>query len=247
MYLGMIKAENVTDAFDIALLFENEEFVAVAKPAGLETVSETGAADVAALGKQKFGYPILLPVHRLDRDTTGAVLFAKTRAAEEKLTAAFRQRTIIKEYRGICLGVPANRQGTINRGLSQWQGGRRPVQVVKGGGLPARTDYWLLAKSLPLEDQRKLSYLRFRPHQGRTHQIRVHAGAFGYPLLGDDQYGDRKSNKWAKQRFGLARQALHAYRLQLLWREETISIVCPLPDDMAKIVAEVLPQINGDG
>lgn len=223
------------------LLCETEDFAVFYKPPGRETVSQTGGPDLASWAAETLGAPVY-PAHRLDRDTSGVQLMAKSPAVEEGLTTLFRERKIAKHYLAVCRGKPANRAGNINRNLSKWEGGRRPVRVVKGGGgLVAATGYRVLAASGNFPEVGRLSLVVFSPHQGRTHQIRVHAAAFGYPVLGDDQYGDRPANKWARDAFGLERQALHSRSLEFIWNGERVFLDCPLPEDMAKVAAAAFP------
>lgn len=217
---------------DIPILRIEADFVVFAKPPGLETISQDGAPDLTALVRRQMDEPSLTPAHRLDRDTSGVQLFARNPAAERELTALFRRRAVEKTYLAICLGVPRNRTGSISRNLSEWSGGRRPVRVLKSGGLEAVTDYRLLAASPALADGFRASLLAFSPHQGRTHQIRVHAAAFGYPILADDQYGDRPANRLARDLLGLRRQALHSWRLGFDWGNARVESVCPLARDL---------------
>ncbi|MDR1519415.1 MAG: RNA pseudouridine synthase [Planctomycetota bacterium] len=215
------------------LLAVSRDFAVFHKPPGLEIAAGGGAAFLP-LARDALGDPGLIPVHRLDRDTSGALLLARNPAAERELARLFRQRRVAKTYLALCLGVPANRTGTINRGLSAWSGGRRPVRVLKQGGLAASTAYERLAASAELPGGWRASLLSFSPRQGRTHQIRVHAAAIGHPVLGDDRYGDRSRNRPARELLGLERQALHAWRLAFDWRGERVEAVCPLPDDLRR-------------
>ena len=223
---------------------ETPDFVVFHKPPGMETVSLDGGPELAGTVRAMRGEPGLVPVHRLDRDTSGAQLFARNPTAEEELIRIFRERRMEKTYLGICLGVPRNRTGTINRNLSEWDKGRRPVRVVKNGGLAATTGYKVLAASDDLADGWRMSLLAFSPHQGRTHQIRVHAAAFGYPIIGDDQYGDRPANKLARDALGLKRQALHSWRLAFEWRGRRVEAVCPLSGDMREAAEKAFGRGN---
>lgn len=223
-----------SDFEKIRTLYSDTEMLVVSKPAGLETISQDGLPDLTGLLRERLGLPTLTPAHRLDRDTSGAQLFARTSSAERDLTALFRKRDVGKTYIALCLGVPRNRNGRIRRNLSEWSGGRRPVRVLKTGGLEAETEYRILTVSRELPDIPKTSLIAFSPRQGRTHQIRVHAAAFGYPILGDDQYGDRPSNRSAKTFLGIRRQALHSWRLEFMWRGQRVAVSCPLPEDLLK-------------
>ena len=215
------------------LIAENAAFAAFHKPPGVETVSEDGGPELLSLARGMLEGDFLRPVHRLDRDTSGVQIFARSPGAEKRLVRLFRERLVEKTYLALCLGVPRNSSGTINRGLSGWSGGRRPVRVVKKDGLAASTSYEALAASGEMAGGWRLSFLSFRPRQGRTHQIRVHAAAIGHPVLGDDQYGERPFNKLAGKTLGLRRQALHAWRLSFEWEGGRAELTDPLPDDMA--------------
>lgn len=219
------------DNLEKLILYRDPHLLAAAKPAGLETRSQSGRQCFSALMRRGLGISTLAPVHRLDRDTTGVQLFAITKTARATLEKSFRERVVGKQYLAICLGVPANPEGTIRRNLSAWKSGRQPVRVIKGKegkGLTAETSYFCLC------DNGDVSLILFTPKQGRTHQIRVHAQAIKHPILGDDQYGDRPANRTAKSETGLARQALHAWRIVLPHpvTGKELRIESPLPADM---------------
>lgn len=222
------------------VLYDRQDVLAINKPVGYETVSTTGGSCLTTALKKMFNLHELEPAHRLDRDTTGVQVFARTRAALKRLEDLFRERKTQKFYLAICSGIPHNPEGTINRNLSKWNGGHRPVQVVKNGqGLEAQTEYELLARNR----EHNASLLLFKPHQGRTHQIRVHASAFGRPIVGDDQYGEREINRRFKGEFGLERQALHAWRLILPEFEDgrDVLICAPVPEDISNACDALFP------
>ncbi len=226
-------------------ILEHPDFVVFNKPAGMETLSRDGGKELLSLARERCHNPALAAVHRLDRDTSGAQLFSLNAEAEKELTALFRRRQVEKTYLALCLGAPRNRTGVIRRNLSEWEGGRRPVRVVKGGGgLPAETSYRVLGvgEELQVEGMRfRAGLLAFSPHQGRTHQIRVHAASLGCPILGDDNYGDRAANRAAKHGLALRRSALHAWVLAFPWRGGRVEAVCPLPADLAAAFSGAFP------
>ncbi len=245
------------------ILFADEHILAADKPAGWETVAAAGGRRCfSSRARRVLKIPALAPVHRLDRDTTGVQVFAQDQETRARLEKLFRRREVHKSYLAISLGIPENRAGTIHRRLSAWHGGRRPVRVVKSGGLPAETAYRLLVATprteVPAKEKRAsspdaelgtpnpeltVSLILFLPRQGRTHQVRVHAEALGLPLLGDDQYGDRAANARAKKSFGLKRQALHAWRLTFTHplTGKDIRLEAPLPADLRQAVAALFP------
>lgn len=231
----MINQVNITP------LYSSGGILAVNKPAGFETFAGAGVEKcLTKILRITYGDD-LSPVHRLDRDTTGVQLFALNAAMVKKLTELFKHRKTVKFYLAVCFGYPQNREGMIRRNLSEWRGGHHPVSVVKGGGgLEAETAYQTLA----INREFPASLILFIPHQGRTHQIRVHAQALSRPILGDDQYGDRPANKKIKELSNLNRQALHAWRLLLpeINPDGTeIEICAPIPSDLSPTLDALFP------
>ena len=226
----------------ILVLWRADNLVAALKPAGIETVDPDGRTSLTTLLREQLGLPNLLPAHRLDRDTTGVQLFAETDASLERLAALFRQRRVEKTYLGLCLGAPVRTEGEIHNRLSNWQGGRRPVRSDPNG-LPATTMWRVVARNPDapgLANWGGASIVAFFPREGRTHQIRVHAEAAGFPLLGDHQYGDRSANRVLKASTRLSRQALHAWRIDFCWNGAPVRMEAPLPDDWRRAADTVV-------
>jgi 23S rRNA pseudouridine1911/1915/1917 synthase len=228
-------------AVDIPLdiIFEDKHLLVLNKPAGMVVHPGIGTGDdtlVHALlahcagelsgigGVERPGI-----VHRLDKETTGLLVVAKTDAAHRALADQFASRTLHKEYVTLVMGVPKAKSGTIDRAIS-----RHPVHrhrmTVGEGGRPSRTDWEVL------EDfAGQASYLRCRIHTGRTHQIRVHLKSLGHPVLGDEVYG------W-KQNPALPvppRVMLHAEHLVLAHpvSAKTLDLKAPLPKDFKQQLA----------
>ena len=205
------------------VLFEDDHLLAVDKPAGLVThptykhpdgtLTNAVFARQAARGEAR---PCLL--HRLDRQTTGVVLFAKTGEARRPLVRQFERRTVRKHYLAIVAGVPVDRSGTIEAPLRRDPLDRRRV-VVADEGEWAVTRYWVLT----MNTQHAL--LLAEPQTGRTHQIRAHLAFLGAPLVGDATYGGEAA---------LATRAmLHAWRVEIRHPidDGRLAIAAPIPDD----------------
>ncbi|MGH7729187.1 MAG: RluA family pseudouridine synthase, partial [Vulcanimicrobiaceae bacterium] len=177
------------EALPLALVYEDEWLAVVDKPAGLVTHPARGSprgtlvnALLARYGALP-GEPVRAGlVHRLDRDTSGLVLIAKTEEALQALGRAMAQRHIERSYRGIVVGIPEQARGTLDGPLGRDEH-HRLRHAVRAQGRPAVTHFELR------ERLRGASELGFRLETGRTHQIRVHLAAFGHPLLNDPLYG----------------------------------------------------------
>ena len=195
------------EAIDIPIVYEDDEVLVVDKPAGMVTHPAHGATSgtlvnalLAHIGSLP-GDP-LRPglVHRLDRDTSGLMVVAKTPEALSALGIAMKARRISREYLGLVRGVPEHARGTIEGPIGRDPHNRLKYAIV-AGGKPAITHYEL-REAFP-----KHAELHFHLETGRTHQIRVHAAAMGHAILNDPLYGREEA------RFELPGQALHAWKL----------------------------------
>ncbi|HEU4394581.1 MAG TPA: RluA family pseudouridine synthase [Planctomycetota bacterium] len=173
--------------------------------------------------------------HRLDRDTSGVVLAGLSGPGLRGLEDLFRRRKVRKAYLALVVGVPAEREGTIDAPLKRQEvpKGDRPKVFVGGRKDPAaRTDWRVLASAAGY------ALVEARPRTGRTHQIRVHLRHIGHPILGDPTYGDRRRNEEARGRWGLWRPFLHAASVEF---EHPVTgallrVEAPLPAELARVL-----------
>jgi 23S rRNA pseudouridine1911/1915/1917 synthase len=198
------------EAIDIPILYEDDEVLVVDKPAGMVTHPAHGATSGTLVNALLAHIPdlpgdALRPglVHRLDRDTSGLLLVAKTSEALSALGIAMKARRIEREYLGLVHGVPQHPSGRVDGPIGRDPNNRLKYAIV-GDGKPAVTHYEV-REAFP-----KHAELVFRLETGRTHQIRVHMAALGHPIVNDPVYGHEE------KRFGLAGQALHAWKLAFL-------------------------------
>lgn len=236
---------SVPQAIDLTIVYEDDDLLVLDKPAGLVVHPGAGTPDGTLLNALLHHCSALeqLPragiVHRLDKETTGLMVVAKTIAAYTALVAALQAREIIREYEAIVSGV-MTAGGSIDAPIGRHPS-KRTLMAVKPNGKPAVTHYRVA------ERFRAHSRLRLRLESGRTHQIRVHMAHLGYPLVGDPQYGGRpRPPKQVSESFmgvlrGFQRQALHATRLVLKHPRtgEQIELSSPLPDDMKVLLSAI--------
>ncbi|MGE5196580.1 MAG: RluA family pseudouridine synthase [Anaerolineae bacterium] len=168
-------------------------------------------------------------VHRLDKDTTGILLAAKTSAAHQALIASFSKREIKKFYLAVAIGNPGS--GIISAPIKRHPIKRQEMTVVEEGGREA------ISHCRVLSQKGDLTLVEIELITGRTHQIRVHLKHRGAPVLGDTLYGSSSAN----QRYGATRQLLHAQHIHLMHpiTREPLRFEAPLPDDMQKIVDQI--------
>lgn len=236
------------EAEDIPLdiLYEDDSLIIINKPAGLVVHPAPGNFDgtlVNALlhhcpnlpgigGVQRPGI-----VHRLDKDTTGAIVVAKTDFALQHLQAQIKAKTARREYLGIVFGSPKTDRGTIDFPIGRHPVDRQKMAVVplEKGGRTAITR-WQIEERLG-----NYTLMHFRLETGRTHQIRVHAAKIGFPLVGDPVYSSGRSVG-----VNLSGQALHAYRLCLEHpvSGEIIEAIAPLPNVFTKLLENLRTKIR---
>ena len=189
---GWKPSESELDDLAARILHRDDHVLVLDKPAGLAVQGGTATEKHldAMLDGLRFGMaerPRL--VHRLDRDTSGVLLLARTARAARALGAAFKGRDAQKTYWALVVGCPMPREGEIRLALSKQGGaGRERVHVDEENGLSARTRYRVVEAAA---DQ--AAWLELQPLTGRTHQLRAHCAAIGHPILGDGKYGGREA------------------------------------------------------
>ncbi len=186
------------------ILHDDGEMLVVAKPAGLLSVPGKGEALADCLiARLRQHRPEVLLVHRLDRDTSGVMVFALTPRAQRHLGLQFEKRQTGKSYVALVAGVPARRGGRIDLPIAVDWPNRPRQKICHDSGRPAATDWQVLGTPPPGGPTR----LQLVPQTGRSHQLRLHCLALGHPILGDTLYSDDGAAH--------ARLMLHAQRLAL--------------------------------
>lgn len=222
------------DALQDAVLYRDDAIIALDKPAGLAVQGGSGQVRHldAMLDVLRFGAaerPRL--VHRLDKDTSGVLLLARTAPAARALGAAFKSKAVRKLYWAIVAGKPKPENGRIDVPLRKIPGpdGERMAADLEAGQ-PAVTDFSVLAAG---RNAKAPCWLALAPETGRTHQLRVHCALIGHPIVGDGKYGGEAAFP-ARLGDGL-RLHLHARELSLLHpiEETTLRVTAPLPAPLA--------------
>jgi 23S rRNA pseudouridine1911/1915/1917 synthase len=228
---------------ELQCVYEDEDLLVINKPADLVVHPAAGNEDGTLLNGLLHHLPQLqtLPragiVHRLDKDTTGLMVVAKTLESQNRLVQQLQARTVSRQYVAVAVGaVPP--QGKVEAPIGRDPFNRIRMAVVKQGGKDALTHYQRLARLGPV------SLVRLHLATGRTHQIRVHMAHLGFPLLGDPLYGRRLgrcvewSDATAKIVSEFPRQALHAEKLSLIHPTtgEPCTWYAPWPEDFATLV-----------
>ncbi|HEX4033297.1 MAG TPA: RluA family pseudouridine synthase [Solirubrobacteraceae bacterium] len=213
--------------------YEDDALLIVDKPAGVVVhpagPHRDGTLSVALAARGAGGGEPWRPgiVHRLDRDTSGLLVVAKSEEAHRRLKAALAAREIVREYLALVEGRPPARSGTIDAPLGRDRRAPKRISIDTDRPRAART-HFEVAETLP-----DTTLLVVHLETGRTHQIRAHLEAIGHPVCGDREYG-------TSGRYGLRRQFLHAARLELAqpFSGEPLAATSPLPDDLAAALEE---------
>lgn len=206
------------------VLFENDHIIAINKPHGLlvhQTAMATDATEFAIqMLRDQIGQRVY-PAHRLDRKTSGVLLFAKDKPTDQQLQALFRERQIQKTYLAIVRGYVEG-QNRIDYAL----------KLENGKIQEAITDYKCLQQfEIPLPfgkfQTSRYSLVELYPQTGRFHQLRKHMKHIFHPILGDRAHGCNKQNKLWKQEFNMLTMLLHASQLEFEWNDQPIKITAP--------------------
>jgi 23S rRNA pseudouridine1911/1915/1917 synthase len=228
------------------IVFEDNDLIALNKPSGLLSIPDREGKEISLKKLLIEKYGNIFTVHRLDRDTSGLIVFAKNETAHRYLSLQFEDRQTEKIYFGLVLGSPSNKNGLIDAPIAEHPV-KKGTMVVHRNGKESLTDYEVL------EDFRIYSWLQFRIHTGRTHQIRVHAKHIGNPVACDELYGDGKpillsalkhkfklSKNELEERPILGRLALHAFSLKFNKPNgELIKLEAELPKDLRALLQQL--------
>jgi len=216
-------------AVPYALVYEDDDLLVVDKPAGVVVHPghgrEHGTLAQALAGRTVGGPPERRGVvHRLDRDTSGLLLFAGSQRAYDALVEALRRRAVRREYLALVEGVPDAPSGTVDAAVGRGRSDRTRISIATDRPRSARTRFSVR------EALARTALLELELETGRTHQIRAHAAAIGHPVCGDARYAGGHCGR----RLGLERQFLHAARLSLAHpiTGDPLSFESPLPDDL---------------
>jgi 23S rRNA pseudouridine1911/1915/1917 synthase len=221
------------------IIFQNELFVAVNKPAGLLSIPDRMGQDISLKQLLKERYGDIYTVHRLDKGTSGIIVFAKDEASHAALSQKFEGRDVEKYYLGLVMGKPVHDKGTVDAAIAEHPG-KVTKMMAHAKGKPSLTDYEVL------ESFRSYSWTQFRIHTGRTHQIRVHMQYLGNPIVADDLYGNgeplllstikgkkfKLSHDVLEERPILSRLALHSWKLKFELNGEHFELEAEMPKDL---------------
>jgi 23S rRNA pseudouridine1911/1915/1917 synthase len=233
-------------------IFENDDLIVLNKPSGLLSIPDREGKDVSLKTLLQEKYKQVFTVHRLDRDTSGIIVFAKNEGTHKHLSKQFEERQTEKIYVGLVIGSPANKKGSINKPIAE-NTVRRGMMLIHQRGKESLTDYEVV------EDFGIYSWMQFRIHTGRTHQIRVHMKDMGNPIACDELYGDGKpillssfkskfklSKKEEEERPMLNRLALHAYKLKFTDSNGKIfELEAPIPKDIKATLQQLEKRKKG--
>jgi 23S rRNA pseudouridine1911/1915/1917 synthase len=231
-------------AMALNIVYEDDQLLVLDKPAGLVVHPAPGNLDrtlvnalLAHCGESLAGIGgVKRPgiVHRIDKDTSGLMVVAKTDLAQQKLSAEFAAHTLTRSYLAVVRGVPSPREGTIATRIGRSRTNRKKMAVVASGGKEAVTRYRVV-RALGL----RAALVECRLATGRTHQIRVHLTHISHPLIGDQNYGRGRASGLPEAARAFPRQALHANVIGFNHpvSGEYLEFSSPLPADMAELIA----------
>jgi 23S rRNA pseudouridine1911/1915/1917 synthase len=242
-------AQALPEDIPLTIAYEDAHLIVVDKPAGMvvhPAVGNITGTLVNALlhhcrGQLSGINGVARPgiVHRIDKDTSGLIVVAKTDAAHEGLAVQFAAHTVHRRYLAVCAGHPSPSEGTVNARIGRSDADRKKMTVLPNNssrGKSAVTHYKVI------ERLDHAALIECRLETGRTHQVRVHCASIGHPLLGDPAYGRTpKQLRPLLERLGFARQALHAAELGFAHPAtgEIVQFRSNLPQDMAELIDQL--------
>lgn len=229
------------------IIFEDEHIVAYNKPSGMLSIPhrfDNSQASLQAIAERRYGK--IYVVHRIDKDTSGLILFAKTPEAHRHFSLAFQNRQVEKHYRAICTGIPVKDSGEIEAALMEHPTIKGKM-VINKKGKPAHSVYTVLKKWAGY------SYIDVQIFTGRMHQIRVHLQSIGTPIVADPLYGSesflylssfkkkfKSSGNYESELPLMGRLALHAYSIRVTHLDgRELQLEAPEPKDFRATIKQL--------
>jgi 23S rRNA pseudouridine1911/1915/1917 synthase len=234
----------IPEDMPLDIVMQDDDIVVVNKPAGMVIYPAAGHTSgtllnalIAKCGRLASTGAPLRPgvVHRLDKETSGLIIFAKNDKAYLNLIKQFKERGIEKHYMALIYGAPKGDRGEINDAIGRSVSDRKKMSTRTRRGKEAVTRFEVIKRF------KGASLIKARLITGRTHQIRVHFADAGHPVLGDKTYGKKTAMRHGQKIITFPRQMLHAYSLKFKHPStvEFIELSSPMPDDMKKAVEEL--------
>ncbi len=227
------------------IIFENDHFIAINKQAGLLSVPDRMQSEVSLKDMLLQQYGTIYTVHRLDKETSGVIVFAKDEETHKKLSQLFEGRDVEKFYTGLVHGHLQQEKGSIDASIMEHPG-KNGKMITHAKGKTSLTDYEVI------ESFKLYSLIRFQIHTGRTHQIRVHMQHIGHSIVCDELYGDgepvfisslKRNYKLSKsedeEKPILSRLALHSTLLKFNLDGEDYTLEAELPKDMRALLQQL--------
>lgn len=232
-------------AFKYDVVFENDNFIAINKPSGLLSIPDRMGKEISLKQMLEAKFPKVYVVHRIDKDTSGLIVFAKNEATHKQLSQLFEGRSIEKYYVGLVYGNFMHPTGHIEAPITEHPA-KNGKMIVHNKGKHSETEYEVL------ETFKQFSWVKFRIHTGRTHQIRVHMQHIGHSIVCDELYGNpaplfisaiKRNYKLSKhedeERPVLPRLALHSYQLRFELNNEQFDLIAEVPKDMKATLSQL--------
>lgn len=226
------------------VIYEDDNLVAINKPSGLLTIPDR-MGNFSLKNHLQQTYDQIFTVHRLDKETSGVVVFARNEETHKHLSQLFEGREVQKFYQGLVHGKPAEPSGTVDVPIMEHPV-TKGLMVTNQKGKASITDYEVQ------ESFKAFSWMQFQIHTGRTHQIRVHMKYSGHPIVCDNLYGDGKpvyisalkknyhlSKKEEEEKPILNRLALHSWKLQFVLNEKEYTLESEAPKDLRALLQQL--------
>lgn len=237
---------------DEHIIFENDDLIVLNKPSGLLSIPDRQGKEISLKKILQERPGEIFTIHRLDKGTSGVIMFAKNEATHKSLSQQFQNRQTEKIYLGLVIGSPLNKKGTIDSPIMEHPV-KKGLMVINRKGKESLTDYEVL------EDLGPYSWVQFQIYTGRTHQIRIHMKDIGHPIVCDEVYGDGKpvllssikhnfklSRNQEEERPILNRLALHSFQLKFAGADnKQYEFEAPVPKDLKATLQQLSKRKKG--